>query len=71
MRDWLRQARLEKGLKMKEVGETLGIFESYYCAIEAGDRQQRMDLMIAAGLSAILDIPIADIAAAEMREDVG
>ena len=39
MRDWLKNLRIEKKLTMKELASKLGISESYYCAIENGERQ--------------------------------
>ena len=65
MRSWLKDARTAKGLTMKQMGEKLNITESYYCAIEAGDRQKDMDLSLVAGLSTVLGIPIAEISALE------
>ena len=67
MREWLKTLRIEKCLTMKEVATKLGISESYYCAIENGERQKRMDITIAAGLSAILGTPIAWIAEQEKQ----
>ena len=61
MRDWLRNLRTEKKMTMKEVGEKLGISESYYCAIENGDRQKNMDMMLASGISAVFRIPISSV----------
>ena len=61
MREWLYNLRTAKGLTMKELGEKLGISESYYFAIEKGERQKKMDIVLAAGLSAALDVPVADI----------
>jgi transcriptional regulator with XRE-family HTH domain len=61
MREWLKSARKEKNLTLKEVGAALGITESYYCSIENGERQKRLDLMVASGLSEILGIPVAEI----------
>lgn len=46
---------------MKEMGKRLGISESYYCAIENGDRQKHMDVMLASGLSSILEVPVSEI----------
>ncbi len=65
LRVWLKDLRIEKGLTMKEVGARLGISESYYCAIEAGDRQKKMDVTLAAGLAAVFGRPIAEIIALE------
>ena len=61
MRQWLKTARIEKGLTMKDMGTKLGITESYYCAIEAGERQKKMDIVLASALSTILGMPIAEV----------
>ena len=65
LRVWLKDMRIEKGLTMKEVGAQLGISESYYCAIEAGDRQKKMDVTLAAGIATVFGRPIAEIVALE------
>lgn len=62
MREWLKNARIEKNLTMKEIGAKLGISESYYCSIENGTRQRKMDYALVAALSAILEMPIDAIA---------
>lgn len=61
MREWLRQIRTDRGLTMKSVADTLGISESYYCSIENGDRQKKMDMTVIWGLSAALSIPITKV----------
>lgn len=61
MREWLKNSRTEKGFTMKELGAKLGVSESYYCSIEAGTRQKKMDLTLVAALSSALELPIADI----------
>lgn len=61
MRTWLKDKRQELGLTMKEIGEKLHISESYYCEIENGNRQKKMDIVLVSGLSAILGISVADI----------
>ncbi len=65
MRQWLRNLRNEHQYTMKEMGEKLGISESYYCAIENGKRQNPMDMVIASGLSTILNLPVSQIVALE------
>ena len=62
MREWLRNARVEKDLTMKELGAKLGISESYYCGIENGARQKKMDITLVAAPSVALDMPVAVIA---------
>ena len=61
MREWLRKLRTERRLTQKEVGEKLGISESYYSSIENGIRQKRMDMVIVTGLAAALNIPVIEI----------
>lgn len=65
MRDWLIKARTDKGLTMRQMGEALDISESYYSLIESGERQKRMDLALVTRLSAVLGIPITEIAKKE------
>lgn len=62
MREWLRNSRVEKDLTMKELGTRLGISESYYCSIESGIRQKKMDMALVAALAVALDMPVAVIA---------
>lgn len=61
MRKWLKEHRTQKGLTMKELGVELGVSESYYCAIENGSRKSQLSLDMAAKLSEILGITIAQI----------
>lgn len=61
MRDWLYKARSDAGFTQSYVAEKLGITESYYCLIENGDRQKKMNISLVSKLSAILDIPIEQI----------
>lgn len=65
MREWLKAWRTEKKLTMKYMGRKLGISESYYCAIENGDRQKKMDIMLVSGLATILGKSVSEIIAAE------
>ena len=71
MREWLKDARTKAGFTMRDVGEKLGISESYYCAIEKGERQKKMDRMVASGLSMILGIPISEIVRMEQMRKKG
>lgn len=61
MREWLKDARTKKGLTMKDISSKLGISESYYCAIENGDRQKNMDITLVSGLSLALGISVSRI----------
>lgn len=68
MRIWLKNAREERGETMKTLAEKLGISESYYCSIENGVRQKRMDVSLVSKLSVALGMPIVDIIANETGE---
>lgn len=61
MRGWLASIRKEKGMTQLEVAKKIDVSESYYHYIEAGTRQQKMDLSLAAKLSVVFDIPIEKI----------
>lgn len=65
MRDWLKISRKEKGITMSELANKLDISESYYCLIENGERQKRMDISLLTKLADALNIPIAEIVALE------
>lgn len=68
IRELRKQHKMNKGYTMKDMGEKLGISESYYCAIENGDRQKRMDMLIASGLATIFSIPVAKIVSFEKQQ---
>lgn len=67
MREWLKNSRKEKGITMSELARKLDISESYYCLIENGERQKRMDISLLAKLADTLNIPIAEIVALEEK----
>ena len=59
----------KKNLSTKEVANALGISESYYCEIEAGKRQKKMDMVLIAGIAAVLGLPVAEIAIKEKEKE--
>lgn len=61
MRDWLKEKRTAKGLTMAAMAEKLDLTESYYSLIEAGKRQQKMDIVLVGKLSAVLSVPVSEI----------
>ncbi len=67
MRGWLKKMRLEKGYTMKEMGQKLGISESYYCAIENGERQKRLDMMLASEFATVFGIQVSEIVRLEQE----
>ena len=68
MRDWLLNARKERGLTQLDVAKRLDISEAYFNYIENGERQKKMDIALASKLSVILDIPLAEIIEFEKSE---
>lgn len=65
MRDWLKEARAGKNMTMGELAKAIGISETYYSRIESGERQRKMDILLAIRLSQILGISVDEIAAKE------
>ena len=61
VREYLIEAREKAGLTQQDVANRIGISRQYYQMVETGERQNRMDLSLAGGLSAILNIPITEI----------
>ena len=61
VREYLIEAREKAGLTQQDVANRIGISRQYYQMVETGERQKRMDLPLAGGLSVVLNIPIAEI----------
>lgn len=61
VREYLIEAREKAGLTQQDVANRIGISRQYYQMVETGERQKRMDLSIAGGLSVVMNIPIAEI----------
>lgn len=57
--DRLQKLREEYGLTQKQMGEKLGISESYYCQLENGKR--RMSLPTAVKIASIFNKSLDDI----------
>lgn len=68
MRSWLAQARKNAGLTMADVAEKLGVTEGYYSMIEAGKRQKKLDITLAARFSEIFELPIESIVTYEAEQ---
>ena len=69
MRGWLKEARTEKGLSMKQMGEKLDVSESYYSLIESGQRQKTMDITLVSKISSALGVSVAEIVRLESMPD--
>ena len=60
VREYLIEAREKAGLTQQDVANRIGISRQYYQMVETGERQKRMDLSLAGGLSVVLNILIAE-----------
>lgn len=56
VREYLIEAREKAGLTQQDVANRIGISRQYYQMVETGERQKRMDLSLAGGLSVVLNI---------------
>lgn len=68
MRDWLKEQREKVNKTQEEIAKQLDITTSYYSLIEAGKRQNPMDLTLCTKLSKIFSIPILQIVDMETKE---
>ena len=69
MRYWLRDVRTKAGKSQEAVAKELDISLAYYSLIEAGKRQNPMDLTLCVKLSKIFSIPIKQIVKFETGEE--
>lgn len=58
MREWLKDVRETKGMSQQNVAKAIGITRQYYQQIEAGERQQKMDITLLVKLSQVFNVPI-------------
>ena len=65
MRKWLADLRKQAGMTMREASEKLGISESYYCLIESGARQKKMDILLLVRIADLFHQPILGLIEAE------
>lgn len=61
MRTWMKDKRQEAGLTMDEMAAKLNISTPYYSLIEAGKRQQRMDITLVTKLAEIFSLTLEDV----------
>ena len=55
VREYLIEAREKAGLTQQDVANRIGISRQYYQMVETGERQKRMDLSLAGGLSVVVE----------------
>lgn len=69
MRQWLKDMRKLKGLSQQNVAEIIGITRQYYQQIEAGERQQKMDITLITKISKAFDISVSQIINNEVQDE--
>lgn len=58
MRTWLKDKREELGFTQQQIAEKLGLSQQYYSLIEAGNRQQEINLPLVLKLSNLLNVSV-------------
>jgi len=61
MRDWLKNLREDKKMSTYSAAEAIGVSQSYYFAIEQGDRQKKMDIVLATKISSAFGVSVGKI----------
>ena len=69
MRTYLKKLRESKNLTQEEVAQQIGISQNYYCMIENGERQKKMDFPLILKLSKILEVSLEFIAQKEKEAE--
>ena len=67
MRDWLRNARLAKGLTQRFVADALGVTVQQYSFLERYKRQKDLNMSTMVGISKTLGVPIRQIVEYEQK----
>ena len=65
MRAYLRKLRADRGMSQQEAADQIGITKQYYAMIEAGQRQRKMDLTLAARIAEVFAVTLDTILQAE------
>lgn len=67
LKKWLKKLRTKNKLSQLDMAKKLDISESYYCLIENGERQKKLDLSMVTKLSEIFGVSIEWIAEQEKK----
>lgn len=65
LREYLVELREKRNESQQDVAAALGISRQYYCMIENGDRQKRMDVTLIAGIANHFGVPVTEIVSFE------
>ena len=58
MREYLKELRKSKGLSQQATADSLDMAQSYYSAIETGERQSDMNLSVVQKLAAFFEVSV-------------
>ena len=61
MRKYLTEHRKQKGLTQQYVANALGVSRQYYQQIEAGQRQQKLELFLASKLASVFQLSLHEL----------
>lgn len=67
MRGYLKQLRKKNNCFQSDIASELGISTNYYCDIENGKRQTKMDVDIVFKLAKIFNVPVDYILTEEQK----
>lgn len=67
MREYLRELRKRAGMTQEEVAKKIGMVESSYCMIEAGERQKDLNLSLVHGFSKVFGVSTSYIIEEEKK----
>ena len=67
MRKYLKELRQKHRMTQQDVAKKLGISTQYYQLLESGKRQKKLDLTVAAKLSAIFGVTVDFIISSEEK----
>ena len=57
MREYMRKLRESCGLSQQDVATKISVSRQYYCYIEKGERQKKMDITLATKLAGVFGVP--------------
>lgn len=69
MREWLKKLRNEKGLTQGEAAKLLFISQQYYSAIEKGQRQIDLSLLMANRICNLFKVSFEHIICEELKDE--
>jgi DNA-binding XRE family transcriptional regulator len=68
LRDYLVKLRNERNETQQNVADAVGLSRQYYAMIESGNRQKKMDIILATSLATHFGITLAEMIALEQSD---